>query len=128
VLADVFMILTGLIADLSTGSVRWVWYGLGVMAFLGIMWTLWGPLRRRAHSQGPALAAVYNKALSFLTILWIAYPVIWALGPTGIGALDSFTEKLLFVVVPVLSKVGFSIVDLSGLRSLREQPEELAFE
>ncbi|MGY2133273.1 bacteriorhodopsin [Hymenobacter sp. HD11105] len=128
VLADVFMILTGLIADLSTGSVRWVWYGLGVMAFLGIMWTLWGPLRRRAHSQGPALAAVYNKALSFLTILWIAYPVIWALGPTGIGALDSFTEKLLFVVVPILSKVGFSIVDLSGLRSLREQPEELAFE
>ncbi|QNP52510.1 bacteriorhodopsin [Hymenobacter qilianensis] len=87
-----------------------------------------GPLRRRAYSQGPALAAVYNKALSFLTILWIAYPVIWALGPIGIGVLDSFTEKLLFVVVPILSKVGFSIVDLSGLRSLREQPQELAFE
>lgn len=128
VLADVFMILTGLIGDLSTGSVRWVWYGLGVLAFLGILWTLWGPLRQRAASQGPALASVYNKALSFLTILWIAYPLIWALGPTGIGALDPFTEKLLFVVVPVLSKVGFSIVDLAGLRSLREQPDELAFE
>lgn len=128
VLADVFMILTGLIADLSTGPVRWVWYGLGVVAFLGILWTLWGPLRQRAHSQSPELASVYIRALSFLTILWIAYPLIWALGPTGIGALSPFTEKLLFVVVPILSKVGFSIVDLSGLRSLQQQPDELAFE
>lgn len=76
-------------------------------------------MRALATTGGVDLKGVYDRSAGFLSVLWVAYPTIWALGPSGIGALSQAVETALFVIVPVLSKVGFSVVDLSGLRSLR---------
>lgn len=119
--ADVFMILTGLIADLSPTPVRYVWYGLGVVAFLVILYLIWVPLRAKAESQGPEMAAIFRRVAGLLSVLWVAYPAVWLLGPSGLGLLDQSMDSLLFTLVPILSKVGWSIVDLSSLRSLNER-------
>jgi bacteriorhodopsin len=116
--ADVFMILTGLIADLSPYPLRYVWYGLGVAAFLVILWTIWNPLRRIAERQGPDLARVYRRVATLLSVLWVAYPLAWIFGPSGIRVFDQTTDTFLFVVVPIFSKVGWSLVDLHSLRTL----------
>lgn len=123
--ADVFMILTGLIADLSPAPARFVWYGLGVVAFLVILWLIWVPLRAQSERGGAELAALFRRAAGLLTALWVAYPTIWLLGPSGLGVLSQTLDTLLFVLVPIVSKVGWSIVDLSGLRSLhgRKAPQ-----
>jgi bacteriorhodopsin len=44
--------------------------------------------------------------------------VIWILGPSGIGLFSQAIDTLLFVLVPIVSKVGWSIVDLTSLRAL----------
>lgn len=119
VFSDLVMIGSGLVADLSTGSARTVWFLCGVVAFLIVLGLIWGPVRARAARDGADLKAVYDKSAGFLSVLWVAYPTIWALGPSGIDLLSQPVETALFVIVPVLSKVGFSIVDLSGLRGLR---------
>jgi len=119
--ADVFMILTGLIADLSPTPVRYVWYGLGVAAFLVILYLIWVPLRAKAESQGAEVAAIFRRVAGLLSVLWVAYPTVWLLGPSGLGLLDQTFDTLLFTLVPIFSKVGWSIVDLSSLRSLNEQ-------
>ncbi len=60
---------------------------------------------------------------TLLTALWIGYPVIWALGPSGIGLYGPVANTALFVLLPIVSKVGFSIYDLSELRRLgRRRP------
>ncbi|NVO31491.1 bacteriorhodopsin [Hymenobacter lapidiphilus] len=119
VAADVVMILCGLLADLSESSTaRLTWFLCGVGAFVAVLYLLWVPLRKLAANSDVELGSIYNKLLSFLTVLWIAYPTIWALGPSGLFLFGQTIETLLFVVVPFLSKVGFSILDLSYLRDL----------
>jgi bacteriorhodopsin len=123
--ADVFMILTGLIADLSPTPTRYIWYGLGVAAFLVVLYLIWVPLKAKADSQGPEIAAIFRRVAGLLSVLWVAYPLTWILGPSGIGLLNQSLDTLLFTLVPILSKVGWSIVDLSSLRALngRELPQ-----
>jgi bacteriorhodopsin len=44
-----------------------------------------------------------------------------------LGLLDSTTDTILFVLLPILSKVGFSIIDLYELRKLgRREPSHSA--
>ncbi|MFD2672152.1 bacteriorhodopsin [Marinicrinis sediminis] len=124
VAADVFMILTGLIADLtSSWPLRYMWYTLGLVALLLILWIIWYPLRHKAQSQGRELASLYDKAAGYLSILWVCYPTIWLIGPSGIGLVGQVTDTVLFVILPIFSKVGFSILDLNGLRALKKSPD-----
>ena len=122
--ADVIMILTGLFADLSGDEgVKWLWYAIGCACLVFIFVIVWGPLRRIAYGQGDALGRTYVKAATFLSCLWVGYPLFWALGPSGLGVFDRATDVILFVLLPIVSKVGFSLYDLASLRKLgRERP------
>lgn len=120
--ADVVMILSGLFADLSAPpAARYAWYAVGLVALFVIFRITWGPLRRIASAQGPELGATYTRVAGALTALWVLYPLIWMLGPSGQGIIGQTPETLGFVVVPILSKVGFSLLDLSELRKLGER-------
>lgn len=117
--ADVIMILSGLFADLTTDEgIKWLWYAIGCVCLAIIFTVAWGPLRRIAASQGDEVGRTYTKVATFLSVLWVGYPLVWALGPSGLGVLDSATDVALFVVLPIFSKVGFSLYDLSSLRKL----------
>ncbi|WP_102128497.1 bacteriorhodopsin [Deinococcus planocerae] len=120
---DAFMILTGLVADLTTGPARYVYYSLGVVAFLVILAMIWGPLRRIAQEGGADLAGVFRRVAGLLTVLWILYPTFWILGPSGINAIGQTASTMGFIFTPILSKVVWSIVDLHSLRALKAREE-----
>ncbi|QCT03410.1 rhodopsin [Paenibacillus algicola] len=122
VAADVFMILTGLIADLSPRPEQYVWYSLGCAAFLIIMYVIWVHLRIIARSQNPSLYKHFLMTASYLTVLWFGYPTLWIIGPSGFGWTSQVTDTLMFCLLPIFSKVGFSLLDLSGLRRLHGRP------
>lgn len=116
---QVIVVGTGLIADLSTVQwVRYLWYGIGVIAFLVVLGGIWGPLRAKTRRQGPELSSFYDKLTTYFTVLWIGYPLVWILGPSGIGLFNQTIDTLLFCILPFFSKVGFSFLDLHGLRRL----------
>ncbi|MGF1498768.1 MAG: bacteriorhodopsin [Elainellaceae cyanobacterium] len=117
---QVIVVLTGLIADLSAiGWVRLLWYSIGVVAFLVLLGMVWGPLRRKSRGQEPALARFFDRLTTYFTVLWICYPIVWILGTSGFGVIGQTFETFLFCLIPFFSKVGFSFIDLHGLRSLR---------
>ena len=117
--ADVIMILSGLFADLTDReAIKWLWYAIGCLCLAIIFWVAWGPLRRIAESQGPEVAATYKRVAGFLAILWVGYPTVWALSPSGLGLIGDTATVALFVVLPVVSKVGFSLYDITELRKL----------
>jgi bacteriorhodopsin len=120
VVADVIMILCGLVGDLSRYPIRYVYFAIGVAALGVIFYITWGPLLRIADSQGEELGKVYRRVAAYLTIFWIGYPLTWILGPSGIRLIGQDVDTVLFVVLPIFSKVGFSLLDLSELRRLKE--------
>lgn len=115
--ADIVMILCGLVGDLSTGPARFVYYGLGVMALVVVFGLAWGPLKRVAE-QDPEIGTVYRTVAAYLALFWIGYPLTWILGPSGLGLVSQTVDTTLFILLPIFSKVGFSILDLSRLRSI----------
>lgn len=118
---DAFMILTGLVADLTTGPARYIYYIVGVVAFLVILWMVWGPLRQIANSHGSDLAGIYGRVAGLLTVLWILYPTFWILGPSGLGVISQTASTVGFILTPIVSKVVWSIVDLHSLRALKRE-------
>ena len=117
VAADVVMILCGLVGDLSVGPARYVFYAIGVAA-LGVVFAItWGPLRRIAE-QDAEVGRVFRIVAAYLAVFWVGYPLTWILGPSGLGVVSQPVDTALFVLLPVFSKVGFSILDLSLLRRM----------
>lgn len=116
---QVIVIGCGLVADLSrVQSWRYLWYINGTVAFLLVLQMIWGPLRAKTRSQQPELASFYNKLATYLTVLWIGYPLVWIIGSSGLGWINQDTDTFLFCLLPFFSKVGFSFIDLHGLRDI----------
>ncbi|MBD6615613.1 lactococcin [Komarekiella sp. 'clone 1'] len=124
---QVVVITTGLIADLSERNwIRYLWYICGVFAFVIVLWGIWGPLRAKTRTQGTELSNLYDKLVTYFTVLWIGYPTVWIIGPSGFGWINQTIDTFLFCLLPFFSKVGFSFLDLHGLRNLQDSTRQTA--
>jgi bacteriorhodopsin len=90
------------------------------------LWGIWLPLRAKTKSQGADLSSFYDKITTYFTVLWICYPIVWILGPSGFRVINQTVETFLFCLIPFFSKVGFSYLDLNGLRNLHRDTAEMA--
>lgn len=124
---QVVVITTGLIADLSEREwVRYLWYICGVVAFLVVLWGIWVPLRAKSKSQKAELAKLQDRLTIYFTALWVCYPIVWIIGPSGFRWINQTADTFLFCLIPFFSKVGFSFLDLHGLRNLHSRREPTA--
>ena len=82
-----------------------------------MFWTAFTSLRRVAH-QDPEVGRIYDRVATYLALFWIGYPLTWILGPSGLGVVSQPVDTALFILLPIFSKVGFSILDLGLLRKL----------
>jgi len=125
--ADVLMIVTGLIASLSKEAhTRWVWYVISCVAFLIVLYLIAGPIRAAAAERSPEHAALYSKLLGILVVLWFVYPIVWAVGTEGVGAVGLDAEVAIFAVVDLLAKVGFGLLLVAGSAKLSAPAGERA--
>jgi bacteriorhodopsin len=83
-----------------------------------VLHMIWGALRAITRHQQSELAAFYDKLTTYFTVLWVSYPIVWIIGPSGMGWINQNIETFLFCLLPFFSKVGFSFIDLHGLRNL----------
>ncbi len=125
-MTQVIVVVCGLIADLSNIPwVRYLWYINGMVAFGVVLWGIWVPLRAKTRSQGADLSNFYDKLTTYFTVLWICYPIVWILGPSGFRVFNQTVDTFLFCLIPFFSKVGFSFLDLKGLRNLSRATAEV---
>jgi bacteriorhodopsin len=120
---NVVVILSGFFADLAAPWLRYPLFALGTLALLAVLALIHGPLRAVARRQPDGLYHTYREAALVLSLLWVGYPVIWLLGPSGIGRLGATTDTALFVLLSIASKVGWSMLDLGRLRALGARQE-----
>ncbi len=119
IVLDALMIITGLMAAVSTNeAAKWVWFAWSCAAFLGVIYLLVGPVMKATNQLGGAMAKVYKANLVFLLVVWLIYPIEWALGPQGIGAFDAAGDAWAILVLDVTAKVIYGFVATARFKKL----------
>jgi len=126
IVLDVLMIVTGLISSLAqVPVVKWVWYVWSCVAFVGVLYLLWGPLRAMAVERGGALGGAYTKNVTFLTVIWFLYPIVFLAGPEGLKIITDPTSVLAILVMDVIAKVVYAFYAASNLdNALRDHTRQ----
>lgn len=108
--ADIFMILTGLLANLESLPTAYLWYTISTGAFVAIALSLFTEFAASADLRSPRINQLFKKLRNILITLWVAYPIIWILGAEGIEFIPTGIEVALYAIVDLCAKVGFGLV------------------
>ena len=68
---------------------------------------LFGPGKERAYNKSEEGGDAYMKALTFLIVVWLAYPVVWGLDH-GVEAISPTQAGSSYMVLDFLAKPLFS--------------------
>ncbi|KAI9729680.1 MAG: hypothetical protein M1818_008433 [Claussenomyces sp. TS43310] len=107
IVADIFMVLTGLFAAFGHGGgQKWGYYTMGCISYLLIVWIFAVGGRRTAKTKNASTAKFFAAIGGFTLVLWTLYPIVWGLGDGGrILSVDG--EIIAYAVLDVLAKPVF---------------------
>ena len=119
IVLDVIMIVTGLAAALTDDPTqKLIWFAWSCAAFAGVLYILWKPVRDVAADLGGGMETVYRRNLTFLTAVWLIYPLAFAAGPEWLGVIGGTGSLLLILVLDVTAKVIYGFVATSRFKKL----------
>lgn len=118
---DALMIVTGFFSAWAEGSAKWAWYAWSCGLFAAVLLLMWGPVRSAARAGGGRLAEIYGTNLVWLTAAWLIYPVVFAFGPEGTGAIPLTTTLAIILVLDVVAKVVYGISTSLRLKALSQR-------
>ena len=98
---DIAMCVTGLAAALITSSyaLRWAFFGISSAFFLAVLYVLLVEWPDDAATAGTS--DIFGTLKLLTVVLWLGYPLFWALGASGIAVLS-----------PALTSWGYSALDI----------------
>ena len=121
---DAYMIATGFVASYIRSNYRWAWFGFSCVAFLGILYIIGTRLLAGARQRDPQVTRLFTTLAGTLVVLWVCYPIVWALGQEGFGVINPVWEAVLYGILDVCAKVGFGFVLLSSPELTRVERTE----
>lgn len=111
IVADLAMIVLGFVGVLQTGLLVYVFGGLSTIAYVALVYYLFGPLSRNLRkTAGADKWAVYAKLRNLIGFLWFVYPVVWVLSPPALDVLTRATTGVLITYMDVAAKLGFVLI------------------
>lgn len=126
---DAVMVLSGPVAAVLAPPATWAVYAVGVACQVGLLYGLLVSLQRAATDRAWNVQALFQKLRNLTVATWAFYPVVWLLGPHGLGTLAPVSDVLLVVYFDVVAKVGFGFIAFDStlvLDRLAEDPETAA--
>lgn len=116
IVLDVLMVVTGLVSSMSVvPGARLIWFIWSSVAFLGVLYILWVPLKADSREHGGPFDVAYSKNLAFLTVVWLLYPVVFAIGPEGLSVITTAATVWAILVLDVIAKVVFAFTSMANL-------------
>lgn len=112
--ADVYMILTGLIAGLLNDASKYVWFITSTVAFVVVLYILIVQLLGQARARGGEVGRLFRTLSTLTLVLWICYPIVWLLGTEGFGILPLAVEVIIYAILDVTAKIGFGFLLLTS--------------
>ena len=110
VVADIGMCVTGLAAALTTSSymLRWVWYAISCAFFVVVLYILLAEWAEDAEVAGTA--EIFNTLKVLTVVLWLGYPIFWALGAEGLAVLDVAITSWAYSGMDIIAKYLFAFL------------------
>ena len=110
---DIAMCVTGLAAALTTSShlLRWFWYFISCACFVVVLYILLTQWPKTAAAAGTA--DIFNKLKLLTVVMWLGYPIIWALGVEGIAVLPVGVTSWGYSALDIIAKYLFAFLLLS---------------
>jgi len=96
------MVVLGLIASLIESNVKWVFFVLAFLSYIGIAVILLVQIK----GGPPQNVAVYVVLKWVLVVFFLLYPLVWLMS-AGIGHFCASTEATLYGVLDLLTKMVF---------------------
>lgn len=117
---DIYMIVAGLLGAIAEGLfASLIWWALGSVAFLVLLYLLLGALSEAMNEMPDDVGELFTTLRNLTIVLWGVYPVIWLLGGHGFDVLPVVAEEGGIVALDVLTKVVFGYILLSSHETLR---------
>ncbi len=126
-LSDVYMILTGLVAGWTDDpSLKWWFYTVSCLSFLAIYGLLWGPFRQMSlTSSEPEKGANYRKKLPALTLVWLAYPIVFIVGQEGLRLWSPVLDAAFYTCLDLIAKVLYGLWAISLAKSVTPKDKDV---
>jgi halorhodopsin len=107
---DVAMCVTGLAAALVTSSylLRWVFYLISCAFFVAVLYVLLVEWPRDAAAAGTG--EIFETLKLLTVVLWVGYPVFWALGSEGFAVLGVAVTSWGYSLLDVGAKYVFAFL------------------
>jgi len=110
IITDLVMIVSLLLASYSSVlEIKRLFFSLSCVAFLGVIWAMFGAVKYRAMERGLAVDKIYSSLLVYFSIVWLCYPIVWLFGTSGTNNVSLYTQNVIYAVLDVLLLVGFWI-------------------
>jgi len=110
VVMDIGMCITGLAAALTTSSLilRWFWYLISCAFFVAVLYVLLVEWPEDARDAGTA--EIFNTLKTLTVVLWLGYPIVWAVGSEGLAILTTTETSWAYSLLDIGAKYVFAFL------------------
>lgn len=116
-------IVTDGLAGLSVRNTRLALWGAGFVVFLvlvGVLVQVLSPLAGRRHRKNPDVAILFSILRNLVVVVWLLYPLVWLVSPTGLALVGSVLAAVGFLVLDLAAAVGFTALLVRDEMTLRQ--------
>jgi halorhodopsin len=109
--ADIGMCVTGLAAAMTTSSLlfRWAFYLVSCAFFVVVLYALLTEWTAAAEDAGTA--EIFQTLRVLTVVLWLGYPIIWAVGVEGLALVESVgLTSWAYSVLDIFAKYVFAFL------------------
>lgn len=118
--SSIIMILFIFIGSLQIGINRYICFFIEVLISLIVLWVIWGPIEDIASTQGYKVYGLYKNMALYFTIFFGSYFISWIMSSSVYDLVSKKFCIYIFIIISVLFKLGFGLVNIIGLRKLEE--------
>lgn len=108
--ADALMIVLGYVASVTTGPLKWTLFLASSGAFALLLYYLVTALTAAAGDRPPAVEAMFIGLRDLTVFLWVVFPLLWLVGPSGFGLLTHSDHAFLLGFMDLVAKAGFNLI------------------
>ena len=105
-IADALMIAFGAGAVVAGGTLRWALFGVSAVFHVSLFAYLYVVFPRSVPDD-PMQRGLFSLLKNHVGLLWLAYPFVWLMGPSGIAFTGAVGVALTYAFLDVLAKVPY---------------------
>ena len=104
--ADAAMIATGSVATVTTGPTKWAFFAISGAFHLSLFYVLYRVFPTYAREE-TELRVLFKLLQNHVGLLWLAYPLVWGVGTSGLGYVSAAGISLIVAYLDVVAKVPY---------------------